>query len=94
MNRTQRRARARGKVVVPMIRMHDLTLQEAEMTAEAYDAYRLKMDDDVPENERTDLQRWAYARAGQIRDMLQASVEGRPAYDEHGEREPQSSSGG
>ena len=83
-NRATRRATKRP--TVPMVRLHDLTMPEAELTAEAFDAYRRLMDDEVPEGERTDLQRWAYRRAGQIGEMLQASVDGRPTYDEHGER--------
>lgn len=87
MNRAQRRAAAQGKGprTVKYYKV-PLTPPELEIVAEALDAYRLQMDDMVDEGDRTDLQEWAYRRAGAIRDILQAELEGRPYHDVHAER--------
>lgn len=84
MNRQQRRAAARKKLVVPMVRIGDLTMGEAEVVAEALDAYALQIEEDV---NLSDQQVWAIGRARAIRDMVQAGIDGRPTYDEHQDRE-------
>lgn len=83
MNRQQRRALARKQAQVPMVKVGLLTIPEAEVVAEALDQYALHLQDVGLEGERV----WAHARAVAIRELLQASIDGRPAYDEHGERE-------
>ncbi len=86
-NRKERRHAARRGRVVPMVKMGLLTIPEAELIAEWADAYLLQQERDLPtEEERTELQRWSVARTAQLRNMLQASVESRPTYDEHAER--------
>lgn len=72
---------------MPMVRLGDLTIPEAELMAEWADAWLNQLDEHFLEGQLDDSQRWARARTRQLRDMLQASVEGRPTYDEHRERE-------
>lgn len=86
MNRQQRRAIERRKAAALCIRMGDLSLAEAEVLAEALDAYALKIEEDAV-GDLTGEQVWARGRAIAMRDLLQASIEGRPAYDSHGKRE-------
>lgn len=86
MNRQQRRLAERRKKEALCIRIGDLSLAEAEVIEEALDTYVLKMDEDI-EGEPTGPQVWARGRAVSLRDMLRASIEGRPSFDSHGERE-------
>lgn len=86
MNRQQRRRAARGKPipgVAPKVRYYNVPLTPAEMdlVCEGLDALRRTMDEDIDVESRSDLQNWAYKRAGQVRDILQAELEGRPYYD-------------
>lgn len=91
MNRQQRRAAARKKLVVPMVRIGDLTMGEAEVVAEALDQYALTLEEDT---DPASQQVWAIGRARAIRDMVQAGIDGRPTYDEHNDREqPHETSG-
>lgn len=85
MNRQQRRAAERRKLKVPMIRIGQLTIPEAEVMAEALDMYALQLEETV---EPTSEQVWALGRAKALRDMLQAGIDDRPIYDEQADREP------
>lgn len=83
MNRQQRRAAERKQAAVPMVKMGLLTLPEAEVLAEALDAYTVHLGD---LGDLEGPQVWALGRARAMRDMLQASLENRPGYDSHAER--------
>lgn len=91
-NRQQRRAAERRRNrVVPMVRVGDLTLPEAELHAEAMDAYVRSLDAELPADVGlwTAQQTWARARAVQLREMYQGTVEPRPVpNDAHGQRLP------
>lgn len=86
MNRQQRRLAARRQAAALRIRVGDLSLAEAEVMAEALDNYAFKIEEDA-DGDLTGEQVWARGRAIAMRDLLQASIEGRPAFDSHGERE-------
>lgn len=84
MNRAARRARP---AKVPMVKLGLLTIPEAELMAEWADGYLLQLEELLGDDEPTPPQVWARDRTRQLRDMLQAAVDGRPALDEHARRE-------
>lgn len=86
MNRAMRRAMKRGEVKRPMVRMHDLTLDEAEILEEALVLY-LAEQHAFLEGEPTEQEKWVIDRAEQMRLLLYAAVHGGAAHDVHGERE-------
>lgn len=88
MNRATRRAARRGKVTVPMVRLSDLTLDEAEIVEEALDMY-LQEQWAFVEGEPTDQQRWVIDRAQRIKDGLYAAIHGQPWHDQGATREMQ-----
>lgn len=87
MNRQERRAVERKQARVPMVKMGLLTLAEAEVVAEALDDYARHLVEDT-EGVLTGEQVWAVGRAKAIRDLLQASLEARPAHDGTNDRTP------
>lgn len=88
MNREQRRRQAKMRAVVPMVRVHDLTLAEAELHAEAMDAWLLQLAElESDDSKLTPQQVWGRDRARQLLAMYQAAIEGRVVpNDSHGER--------
>lgn len=85
MNRQQRRALERGKAKRPMVRIGELTLDEAEILEEALDLYLREQWAHV-EGEPDMQQRWVIGRAEQMQRLLYAAVHRGAAYDTHGER--------
>lgn len=76
MNRAARRSLQRSKGVrVPLIRIGDLTVHEAEIVEEALDLY-LREQWAFVEGEPDDQQRWVISRAQSIKDGLYAAIHG------------------
>lgn len=86
MNRAMRRAQSRGKVQIPMVRVGDLTMDEAEILEEALDMY-LREQDSFVEGEPTEQQAWVIDRATRIKNALYAAIHGGKWHDQGQERE-------
>lgn len=53
-----------------------LTMDECRLVEEAMDSLRRTMRDDISEADFDEHQKWAYARAGQLSNYLQAAIYG------------------